>query len=258
MKKLAVLITTFLVLLTGCIDSDENISINKDGSGVYAVKMDMSRMLDMIKGFQEMAAAETGKKDSTQQKMLPEKAMDTTIHFADLPDTSGNLSEAEKALMRDGTLHMVMNQDAGQFRMEMRFPFKKPEDLVRIQELMQRNGGMMGNAMKGFNEGTEQAGQLPDVNSLFDFTFRDGLIERRLNPERLKAFQENNQMSQLKEATTMFGESSFNTAIQLPRKPKKMEGPGVKPGADANTIIIKTTLEEVLQNPNALTFRVEY
>lgn len=258
MKKIALICIAFLVLLAGCVDSDEYITINKDGSGVYAIQMDMSKLLDMIKGFQEMAAAEAGKTDSAQQQLLPEKAVDTTIRFADLPDTTDRFSAEEKALMRDGTLHLVMNQDAGQFKMEMRFPFKKPADLVHIQELLQSNGGLLGNAMKGFKESTEQVGPLPDVNSIFDLTFRDGLIERKVNPAKLKDFQENNLASQFQEATALFGESSFSTSIQLPRKPKKMEGPGVKPGADAHTIVIKTTLEEVLQNPNALTFRVEY
>lgn len=205
-----------------------------------------------------MAEKEADSSGAKAGAMLPDKPVDTTIRFSEMPQSESQLSDADKALLREGTLHMVMNMDAGQFKMDMRLPFKKPQDLVAIQGLMQRNGGIMGNMMKGLGPDAPTQEGMPDYNSIFDFTFSDGVIERKLNPDKLKAFQENFQSEQIKEATAMFGESSIKTEIRLPRKIKKVTGPGAKPGADANTLVISSTLEQVLENPNALTFRVEY
>ncbi|OLY93907.1 hypothetical protein SAMN05444008_11139 [Cnuella takakiae] len=258
MKKIASFLLLLLLFVTGCIDSDEEIAVNRDGSGVYSVKMDMSGMMDMLKELQGMAEKEADSSGAKPGAMLPDKPVDTTIRFSDMPASAEGVSEADKALLREGTLHMVMNMQEGQFKMDMRLPFKRPEDLVAIQGLMQRNGGIMGNMMKGLGPDAPTQEGMPDYNSIFDFTFKDGLLERKVNPERLKAFQENFQSDQMKEASAMFGESSIKTAIRLPRKIKKVEGPGAKPGTDNQTVLISSTLGQVLENPNALTFRVEY
>lgn len=50
----------------------------------------------------------------------------------------------------------------------------------------------------------------------------------------------------------------FNTIIRLPRPAKKVSGSGVQLSADKKTLTLKGTMQDLFQNPEAFTYRIEY
>src|SRR5436190_24374016 len=141
MKKFLLLIS-FTVLtaffLTGCLDSQEDVTIKSDGSGVYKNSIDMSGLFDML----QMAAMMDTSANS-QLKQLSDKNLDSTFSLASFADTSSTLSTEEKALLKNGTVHLNVNQQNKVLKVDMTYPFKKVEDLQKILELQK--------SKKGFN-----------------------------------------------------------------------------------------------------------
>jgi hypothetical protein len=154
-------------------------------------------------------------------------------------------------------MHMVMSKEQKKFQMDMRYPFKKMEDVEKIMALTQKNGNLMTKALGAPDNPAEQAAT-PDLNSYYDLTFKSGVIEKKVNAEKLKVFQDNPQFEQMKASSAMFGEAKISTVIRLPRKAKKTTGTGVKLSEDGKVITIAALLSDALEDPNALTFRIEY
>lgn len=84
--------TLLVILLTasclsGCFEMNEELEVNANGSGNFAVKMDMSQMVDMMQAF--IPAAEL-------EKAKLEESKDTTIQMKELIDTATNISSEKK------------------------------------------------------------------------------------------------------------------------------------------------------------------
>lgn len=251
MKKLLFLLLPTLSCLYGCINTTEEILVQQNGSGVYGVTIDMSGMFDMIKSMAEGQMSDKAAKELQQEQ-------DTIIRFSSFTDTASKLTADEKALLRDATIHMVMSEKEKKFLMEMKYPFKKATDVERILKLVEKNGNVLGKVLGGPEENHEMQGAAPDLNSYYDLNFRDGLLEKKVNAAKLKAFQENPQYEQLKGASGMMGDATISSVIKLPRAAKKVEGANAKASDGGKTITIAAPMADAIENPNALTFRIEY
>lgn len=257
MKKTYVLLIAVLFFGSGCFSTTEDFTIAANGSGVYNMKMDMSGMFDMMEAMKDMAGEEMDSSDMETGLAAMDQRMDTTIRLGTFTDTSTSLTAEEKSLMKDATMHMVMNKAQKKFLMDFHFPYSKLADISKIMALSQKNGSMMGKMMGG---GAESSGMpaAPEFGSIFDYTFKDGLLEKKLNAEAYQKLKENPQFSQISGAQAMLGEATMNSVIHLPRKAKKTEGSGVKLSEDGKTVTINGALTDIFENPAALTFRVEY
>src|SRR4051812_3797977 len=98
MKKLLIFISLVAVCLTGCLDSQEDVTIQADGSGTFQNTIDMSGLFDMM----QMAAAMDTSANS-QLKSLTDKDLDSTFSLRSFTDTSTTLTAEEKALLQNGT-----------------------------------------------------------------------------------------------------------------------------------------------------------
>src|SRR5689334_5894110 len=85
---------------TGCLEINEDITVAKNGSGKYGMKMDMGELIEMVKSF--MPAEE-------MEKAQLDRARDTTILLKDYIDTTSSLTADQKKLLRDGSMHLNMN-----------------------------------------------------------------------------------------------------------------------------------------------------
>jgi hypothetical protein len=77
MKRSKFLVVLVLLAMTSCLDTEETILLNADNSGVYTVKFDLSRMLELAASMNPDA----GKEDRVLQKK------DTIVYLRDLVDT---------------------------------------------------------------------------------------------------------------------------------------------------------------------------
>ncbi len=256
MKKTYLFLFAALFFASGCFSTTEDFTIEANGSGVYNMKMDMSGMFDMVDAMKDMAGEELDSSDRDMGLAALDQRMDTTIRLGTFTDTSSSLTPEEKSLLKDATMHMVMNKAQKKFVMDLRFPYSRLADVGKIMALSQKNGNMMGKMLGDAGNGEMPA--TPEFGSVFDYTFKDGLLEKKLNAEAYKKLKESPQFEQMSSAQAMLSEATMNSVIRLPRKAKKTEGAGVKLSDDGKTVTINGAFTDIFENPAALTFRVEY
>ena len=251
------LLTAFF--LTGCLDSQEDVTIKDDGSGVYKNSIDMSGLFDML----QMAAMMDTSANS-QLKQFSDKNVDSSFSLASFADSSSALTAEEKTLLKNGTVHLNINQQNKIFKVDMTYPFKKVEDLQKILELQK--------SKKGFNP-LRQAGENPALQGLgggdsdtsmgspldgIDIVYKKGLIERKVDQKKVDAAKNSESGNQLKSMGEILDGVTFSTVIHLPRPVKNSSGEKISLSDDKKTLRMKYSLSDMMKNPKALEFKVEY
>lgn len=256
-KTIFFFLTLFAFTLTGCLDTVEEITVNADGTGAYQTTMDMSGMFDMI---EMMAAMDTSA--NGQLKKLSEKDIDSVMNLRSFTDTSSTLTAEQKALFDDATMHMTMKQKDKVFKITMTYPFKNLSDVQKIIDLNSEGKGvdLLGKNKQDSQDipDMEKKGGFPSVNNYYDVTIKNGLIERKINEEKLAALKNDEQFKEMKGAEDMMSSITYNTIIHLPKAAKKAEGKKIKLSTDKKTITIKSTLMDLFDDPKSLGFVIEY
>jgi hypothetical protein len=257
MKKLFRLLIAApaLFFLAGCFDTTEEITIDKNGSGVYQVNADFKGLFDLIDA---MKAMDTSANSSLQK--MPSN-IDTTIKLSSFTDTSSTLTAEEKTLLRDATLNMVMNEKDKVFKILMKYPYKDINDVQKIVRLSQSSNNFIGKALQGKESphaDMQMNPGMPELNNFFDVTFKKGLLEKKVNAEKLKEFQNNEQYAQMQQALQLMTEATVNTVIHLPKPAKKVEGAKVKLSEDKKTVTVNASFADLFNDPNSFAYRVEY
>ena len=166
MKKYKLLFAALIaVCFSACIQIDEEVILKADGSGEMKVHTDMGKLFEMLKSF------------ATEEDLAKEginKAMDTTILMKDIVDTAKDVSAENKALLRNGVLHLNMDVKENLFKMDMNYPFKNLSDANKLYAAINQDG-MMGNVLKGLNpnSNSENTGASDDsgiekIGSMYD------------------------------------------------------------------------------------------
>jgi hypothetical protein len=252
MKILKIILPAILAFsFAGCLDINESVDIRKDGSGQLTMDMDMSQMVDILQTYMG--------KDELEKKGMSK--MDTTILLKDIVDTSANLSEDKKAILRPGRVHIKLDMDAKVFTVHSMFPFTSLSNLQKLYTLM--NDGSLGNAkLFGALGGDAGAGASPgdlnQFNSIFDFTCKDGLLTKKLNKEKFDALKNDPRMAQVKQASQMGMDINYTTTLSLPRPIKKISNPLAKQSDDKLTVTMKYNLIDVFDHPEQFEYTVEY
>jgi hypothetical protein len=243
--------------MAGCLDIEETVEVKKDGSGKFAMDMDMSQMIEMLQTYM-------GKDEMAKKGM---EKMDTTIFMKDLVDTLSGMSADKKALLRPGSIHIKMDVDAKVFTTHMSFPYNNQADLQKLYSAM--SDGSLGTTrlFNGLTPGggnpaaTDSPSPSPDINQfngMYDFTAKDGLMTKQLNPDKFKALQADPQMAQIKQASQMGVEINYTSTIVLPRPVKKVDNPLAKLSEDKRTVTIKYNLMDVFDHPEKFNYSIEY
>lgn len=252
-KKILPFIIAFtLLVFAGCMETTEELTIAADGSGTYHVGMDMSGLFDLMDAMQAMDASSTANKKIEK--------VDTLIAMRHFADTASHLTAEQKSLMQNAHMKMKMDEVAKEFKMDMRFPFVKLGDVTMLMQLTQMGGGnVMDNMLKGAPVAGDGGGEkMPDLNSYYDMVVSGNVIERKLNKEKYKALQNNEQTKGMQQAGDMLESIKYNTVIHLPRPAKNMTGTQAQLSADKKTLTLKGTLQDLFQNPEAFSYRIEY
>lgn len=258
MKKFLLLIsctvlTTFC--LTGCLDSNEDVTINANGSGVFKNTIDMSGLFDML---QMVAMMDTSA--NSQIKNFSDKNIDSSFSLGALTDSSTSLTAEEKALFKNATVHLKINQNDKVFRATMTYPFNKVEDVQKILELQQNGKGFNPMAKMNGNPALAEMGDkgMPGMGEITSTTFKTGLIERKIDSVKLNDLKSGEGFSQMQNAEAMLKQISFSTTIHLPKAAKSASGSTLTLSDDKKTVRIKYTLLDMIKTPKALEFKIEY
>lgn len=247
-------------MLTGCFDTLEELTISPDGTGTYQSTMDMGGMFDMI---EMMAAMDTS--SNGQLKKLADKDVDSVLNLRSIVDTSSELNDEQKRLFRDAKMSIAIKQKEKIFKMGMTYPFKNLEDVKKIIELNESGKGVglfgkEGNAnpLLGRAGNGNDSEAMPGLSKVFDMTIQNGLIERKLNEEKLKKLMENDKMAEMGQAKQMLEGVTFRSIFHLPKAAKKITGTNATLSADKKTVTVKASMVDLFDNPQALSFRIEY
>ena len=257
MNKLKYIFTVVsLFLLAGCFEINEDIDVKADGHGVYSVHNDMSQLLQVLSSY-------LGKDE--MDKQMPSKSVDTTVLLKSLLDTAQNISAENKALIRDGSVHLVLDVDKKVFTSDVVIPFKNLNDLQKLYNAINSQSLGFTQFFKGLAGKPDSTvgndNGMPDMNqfnSIYDFVSHDGLMSRKLNTERWKALQQSPQFAQLKEAGSMGISIPYTLTISVPRPVKKVDNELAKFFPDRKKVIIQYNLVEVFDHPEKFEYTIVY
>jgi hypothetical protein len=240
----------------GCLEVDEEIAINDDGSGVYNSKMDMSALVELMQTF------------AGEEKMKEEgldKAIDTVINFSSILDSAKELSAEQKVLLKDAKMHMQMNMKENLFKINMNIPYKDFASLKKLLETSGGGSGAMSEVMKGAissDKNDEQANnEQPDFGNMTNFytvTVEKGLISKKVDQEKFQQMMARPEMAQMSQMKESGMEILYTTSIKLPRPVKKIDNDLFKLSDDKKTVTMKYNMLEMLSTPEKFNFTIEY
>jgi len=191
-KKIGMLCSLFVFLLISC-NVQERIVFNEEMGGRYKTSIDLSKMMET------MSAMGAGASNPDKEKTK----MDTVVVFADLirehKDSIANLSAEERAkieMLKDFTMKMKMDEDTGEFKMNIFKDFKDFSGLERVAYEMDK----VFDEAKNESQQGQQAGPGGDLMSLDKviYTFENNTF-RRTDPKSISDYLEDEGL--LKEET---------------------------------------------------------
>jgi len=253
MRKLSYLILTcFTVLLAGCFETTQELTLNADGSGVLSTTNDMSNIFSMMG---QMGGG------SQLEKM---KDMDSTIRLADLVDSVKGLTAEEKTLIKKGTMKIVLKQKDEKFFTTISFPFQKTSDLKILQQALPK---MTEEATKKMANGKAELpmgmseDDMPKAKTFddyFDLVITNNSMTKTINKEKYATAADDQYMKILQQMSSMGAPATANYVINLPRPATKVEGKGVKLSSDKKKVTLTATSDDFFDEPKKFEFKIEY
>ncbi len=244
MKKNLLLLTTLLSLFFTSCQFTEEITFNKNGSGHYNLKVDMSQMLKGMSGLKE--------KDSLQKK--PEK-VDSTIYFKDIltlkKDSIAKLSASDQAILhaiKDLKLHINMDEEKEIMVMDYAMNFREISQINAIQEKMEKAQQLQDNKAKKDNITDHEVQYIYSKHQ-----FQRKVVMKELSEEDRQKFEDN----QSQYGMFMNG-STFKLIYNFPKKIKKVSYPDVSYANNHKSLIIEVSMDSLTKNPKLLDFQVEF
>jgi hypothetical protein len=251
MKKLIYfLLTGFMFFLAGCFETTQEITINKDGSGLFSNTTDLSNMVGLLK---QMGGDEVGKLKNT----------DTTISLAGVADSIAGLSPQQKKIIDQGSMKLSLNMNDEKLIINLNLPFKKISDIPMLKEAMPR----VSEAIIKKLPGTEQmpagmsggdSSKIKTFDDYYDVTMTDKLISKTLNKEKYAAASDDESMKALKQMSGMGSPITSNYIINLPRPARKVEGKAIKLSGDKKKATLMVTSDDFFDDPSKFEYRIEY
>lgn len=235
------------LLLTGCFETTQEITLNEDGSGTYVNTNDMSKIISIVKNMG------MGGNDK-----IP-AALDTSFSLASLADSIANLSMEDKELLKTGNMHMMINMEGEKLVTTMSFPFTTPADIQKFNRLA---GKVASESMKSkMPEGIPGGDEMPEASSFDDYytlEFSKGELTKKLNKEKYASAQSDEFLKGLKEAGGMGIPITSTYIINLPRPATKAEGKNVKLSDDKKKVTIAASIDDFFDNPSSMEFKIKY
>jgi hypothetical protein len=240
---------SFSLLLTGCLETTQEITINSDGSGVLNNTSDLSGLISLIK---QMS-------DKDGEKM-DEGAIDTSLALSSQADSIVNITPEEKEMIKKGTLLLNMNLKDGKFSTGIKFPFNSTFEIQGYNDLTSK---IMYETIKKQLSGSPMPGleDMPPFTSIEDYfttSFSNGRMVKTLNREKYASAGNDEFLKAMKESASMGLPMTATYIINLPRKAKKAEGKSIKLSEDQKKITIVADIDDFFDDPSKLEFNIEY
>ncbi len=246
-----------LFLFSSCFEITEEFTITDQGSGDYAMKIDMYRMIEMISALDDKGKLE---EDEDFRNLT-----DTTVLFNDIVAQSEKMTEEEKRLFGPGSMRMRMLLAEKDFYFSFRFPFENSSNLTRLYQLTPGALGHMdydklngGENKEGKDDSfkASPSSEMASSNPYFEVVAGNGFFEKKLKQEEWKIHLEKDSTA-LKMTELMEG-SFMTTVVHLPSRVKKCDHPYAEISRDRKTVTFRFPFGDYVSKPELLSFRIEY
>ncbi len=243
MKIKNLLLVFITIIITSCVFTEE-IHVKKDGSGTYAFKMNMSKMMEAMG---DMKQNDSIKKESEK--------IDSILYFKDIlkdkKDSIAKLSKEEQDLMKsleDLKIHMKVDEEKKQMNMDFLFDFKHLNELKNMNERVQKAQALSDKKQQNSNF---------QSNANVDYSFKNKTFTRKvtlkdLSKEELEAYEAN-----LKQASSMMDGMIYRIVYHFDNKIKSVSIDGAKFSEDKKSLTIEMPMDTVMKNPLLLNFEVK-
>lgn len=254
MKKISLLFSLFfsVLLLAGCFETTDEITLNADGSGTVLYTNDMSMLLSLAKS---MGGAEA-------MKEAGDKPTDTTVSLSKLADSILSLSPEQRELVRQGKLKAVVDLDDEKMVTRLEIPFKNIGQVASIKEVTAKvTQFFLGRSMGGDAAGMDITEKMPSSDPLdeyFTTEYTKSGIEKKLNKEKYALVDSSETMKGVREMSDNGMPLSNTIIINLPKPAKLVEGKNAKLSEDKKKVTITSSSEEFFESPSALEFRIVF
>lgn len=230
MKKMMLALVSGILMfgLTACFDITEEVHLNRDGSGKYAINVDMSGMFK--DPFMKGMVAESLQQQGGEANM--EK--DTVIYFKDEPKLA-EMDPQDRKVLEKVVMNMVMSESQEKMMITMSLPFSDISEINQMTQALQKmdTGGDMGNFLGN--------GMMTSPGGAASFSLAKGKLKRAVLPVPDK-MEEDENMAFMK----MFLESAnYKTVYHLPGKVKKATFQNAE--VSGNTVTVTTPLLDVVE-----------
>lgn len=249
-KSISLFIVICCILLVGCFETTQEITIHKNGSGVFTNTTDLSNMISLLK---QMGGDETNKMQNA----------DTTISLTGVADSIAGLTAEQRRIVNRGTMKLTLNMQDEKLVVKLDFPFEKLSEVELLKEMLPK---LSVAALKKLPGGDQMPAGAADADSskikTFDNFFDDNiskkLISRTLNKTKYATAADDEFMKSLQQMSGMGSPMTVNYIINLPRKAKKVEGKAVKLSSDKKKVTVSVTSDDFFNNPSKFEYRIEY
>ena len=235
-KSILLFIVTAL-MLTRCMFTEE-IYINNDGSGKYALKIDMSPMMESVKDM------------SVKDSLKDPQVLDTVVLFSTIleenKDSISKLDADDKMIiesLKDLKLHMQVDEEKGKMIMDFGLDFKDISELKNMQEKIAKAQAL--NEKKKEDEGMPSTA---DVDYLFD----GKTFERKVT---LKDMSED-ELEKMGQASSFMEGGIYKVIYHFESKIKNVSFKGAQISSDKKTMSIEVPMDSLIKNPKLLDFEV--
>jgi len=249
MKKLILLILPF-ILLTSC-QITEDVYFNKNGSGTYNLKMNMSGMIQMMKAMVENDSIK--KHENASKNRQPEKR-DTIILFADIlkekKDSIKNLSKEQRKFLeslRDAKIQIHLDEAKDEMFINYEIPFKKIADLTNIDKKFGKLNAFNKKETKDMNG---MNSMLPNYKVTYEFNKH--VFHRKVT---LSKDQEKKDKPKDDKFYKMI---NYEIIYHFPYKIESVSYKDALLGADGKSVHIRMPLDSLLKNKDLLNLEVKF
>ena len=252
MKKFIALFSLVCtIFLVGC-ETTQEITINKDGSGLLSNTSDMSNLVGMLK----MMGGDS------LNKAMPNT--DTTILLAGIADSIEGLNAAQKKIIDQGTMKLTLNMQDEKLITKANFPFQKINDLKLLNAAMPKVSEAISKKLPAGDQMPSGLGaeggktQFKTFDDFFDVAVSENLISKTLNKTKYATVPNDQYMQSIKQMSGMGSPITSNYVINLPRPAKKVEGKAVTLSQDKKKVTITVTSDDFFDSPSKFEYKIQY
>lgn len=255
-----VLSVVLLFTSTSCIDIVEEMFLNKDGSGKYMMRMDMSGMISMIKMMSSMEDfGEESGEESEEGEASEENVFDNLLTSKEAVDSTMYLKDAAPELLaqfkdnpgfaKKVNIRMNADSDEGVFHIDFNLDFDNMDDIDYFFKNFDKIAAMMGDdeeggemdMLGGMGGGADSplSGIMGDgLTRYFDLQKRT-LIRRDATQQEMDSELEDLSAEDKQMMEMMFGDASYKAIYHFPGKVKKMTHREAMLSADKKTVTLE-------------------